>query len=69
MSDESNAYWQANLRLILWSLVVWAVVSFGFGIILRPLLKGISVGGTDFPSSKDVYCPMCAWDFCKNIIK
>ena len=47
MSDESNAYWQANLRLILWSLVVWAVVSFGFGIILRPLLKGISVGGTD----------------------
>ncbi len=47
MSDDNNAYWQANIRLIQWSLVIWAVVSFGFGILLRPLLKGISVGGTD----------------------
>jgi putative solute:sodium symporter small subunit len=28
-------------------LVIWFVVSFGFGIILRPLLSGISIGGTD----------------------
>ncbi len=28
-------------------LVIWAVVSFGFGILLRPLLSGIDVGGTD----------------------
>ena len=28
-------------------LVIWAVVSFGFGILLRPLLSGIAVGGTD----------------------
>ena len=50
MSQEDhpkNAYWQANLRLILISLVIWALVSFGCGIILRPLLSGISVGGTD----------------------
>lgn len=48
MSDKSNnAYWGANLRLIQISLVIWALVSFGFGIILRPLLGGISVGGTD----------------------
>ncbi len=46
-SDENNAYWDANVRLILISLVVWAVVSFGFGIILRPMLSGIPVGGTD----------------------
>ncbi|MCQ4346434.1 DUF4212 domain-containing protein [Pseudomonas stutzeri] len=47
--DKSNsaAYWRANVRLITWSLVVWAVVSFGFGIILRPMLMGISVGGAD----------------------
>ncbi|MAC79372.1 MAG: hypothetical protein CML66_15080 [Rhodobacteraceae bacterium] len=45
--SETNAYWQANLRLILISLVIWAIVPFGFGIILRPLLKGISVGGSD----------------------
>ena len=45
--DENNAYWSANVRLILISLGIWALVSFGFGIILRPLLSGISVGGTD----------------------
>ncbi|KAJ01941.1 DUF4212 domain-containing protein [Sulfitobacter mediterraneus] len=46
--DESNnAYWSANVRLILISLAVWALVSFGFGIILRPALSGIAVGGTD----------------------
>lgn len=42
-----NAYWQANLRLIKISLFIWALVSFGFGIVLRPLLSGIPVGGTD----------------------
>lgn len=49
MSDGSsnNSYWAANLRLIKVSLVIWALVSFGFGILLRPVLSGISVGGTD----------------------
>ncbi|GGE60551.1 DUF4212 domain-containing protein [Actibacterium pelagium] len=49
MADNSsnNEYWSANVRLIKISLVIWALVSFGFGILLRPLLKGISVGGTD----------------------
>ena len=49
MSENSsrNAYWSANMRLIVVSLIVWALVSFGFGILLRPLLSGISVGGTD----------------------
>lgn len=45
--QNNNAYWQANVRLILISLAIWAIVSFGFGILLRPLLAGISVGGTD----------------------
>jgi putative solute:sodium symporter small subunit len=40
-------YWQANLRLIIGSLIIWALVSYGFGILLRPLLSGISIGGTD----------------------
>ena len=49
MSDNTtnNAYWSANLRLIVWSLIIWALVSFGFGILLRPMLSGIAVGGTD----------------------
>jgi putative solute:sodium symporter small subunit len=47
--DKSNsaAYWKANVRLITWSLVVWALVSYGIGILLRPVLMGISVGGAD----------------------
>ena len=49
MSDKSSssAYWQANLKIIRISLIIWAIVSFGFGIVLRPLLSGIPVGGTD----------------------
>ena len=49
MSDKtsSNAYWAANIRLIKISLVIWFIASFGFGILLRPLLSGIAVGGTD----------------------
>lgn len=47
--DKANAaaYWKANVSLITWSLVVWALVSYGFGIILRPMLMNISVGGAD----------------------
>lgn len=48
MSDKSaSAYWSANVRLITICFVVWALVSFGFGIIFRPMLSGIAIGGTD----------------------
>ena len=49
MSDNqsNNAYWSANIRLIAVCLVIWALVSFGFGILLRPMLSGIAVGGSD----------------------
>jgi len=49
MADKtsSNAYWAANVRLITINLIIWFVVSFGFGILLRPILSGIGVGGTD----------------------
>jgi putative solute:sodium symporter small subunit len=48
MSDKSaGAYWAANIRIITICMVIWALVSFGFAIILRPLLAGIPVGGTD----------------------
>ncbi|CUI60340.1 DUF4212 domain-containing protein [Cognatishimia activa] len=46
-SEDNNAYWSANMRLIKISLIIWALVSFGFGIVLRPMLSGISVGGSD----------------------
>ena len=44
---SSNAYWAANIRIILISLVIWFVCSFGLGILLRPALSGISIGGAD----------------------
>ncbi|MCC5974881.1 MAG: DUF4212 domain-containing protein [Rubellimicrobium sp.] len=45
--SSSNEYWRANIRIILISLAVWFFCSFGMGIILRPALMGISVGGAD----------------------
>lgn len=49
MADKSaaNAYWAANVRIILISLAIWFICSFGLGILLRPALKGIMVGGAD----------------------
>ena len=49
MSEKKSTddYWKANLRIITICMVIWALVSFGFGIVFRPLLAGIPVGGTD----------------------
>lgn len=49
MADDKSAkaYWAANVRIIMISMAVWFVCSFVLGIILRPALKGISVGGMD----------------------
>lgn len=46
-NSDNNAYWSANIRLVTICLIIWAVVSFGFGILLRPALSGIAVGGSD----------------------
>lgn len=45
--SSSNAYWRANLTVIGISLAIWFITSFLFGIILRPALSGIRVGGAD----------------------
>lgn len=47
VAEDAGGYWAANVRIIIVSLVIWALVSFGFGILLRPMLSGIAVGGTD----------------------
>ncbi|HEX5513767.1 MAG TPA: DUF4212 domain-containing protein [Gammaproteobacteria bacterium] len=46
-TERDEAYWKANLRLILICLSIWATVSYGFGILLRPFLMGIRIGGAD----------------------
>jgi putative solute:sodium symporter small subunit len=49
MADKSsaNAYWAANIRIIAISLAIWFACSYGLGILLRPALKGIMIGGAD----------------------
>jgi len=46
MSDKSRAeYWRRNLKLVIGCLIVWFVVSFGFGILLVHPLNAIKIGG------------------------
>jgi putative solute:sodium symporter small subunit len=44
-SEKMEAYWRANVKLLVQCLVVWFVVSFGFGILLVDVLNNISLGG------------------------
>ncbi|MDJ0608091.1 MAG: DUF4212 domain-containing protein [Kiloniellales bacterium] len=45
-ADKSGQeYWKANVRLVAICLVIWALVSYGFGIVLRPMLDVVDVGG------------------------
>ena len=46
LSDEqAQAYWKRNLSLMIRLLVIWFVVSFGFGIILVDVLNQVQIGG------------------------
>ena len=48
MSDKSaSAYWAANVRIITICMAIWAFVSFGLGIVFRPLISWVPIGGTD----------------------
>ena len=40
-----NTYWKENIYLIIKCLVIWFVVSYGFGIILVDSLNTIRMGG------------------------
>lgn len=44
-SETAKAYWRANLKLMGVLLCVWALASFGFGIVLRDWLDGFSLAG------------------------
>jgi putative solute:sodium symporter small subunit len=45
MQHDSIGYWKATLGLIRNVLIVWALVSYGFGILLAPALNNIHLGG------------------------
>lgn len=42
--DQSD-YWKANLKLVGLCLVIWFVVSYGFGILLVDALNAFKLGG------------------------
>ncbi|RLA21171.1 MAG: DUF4212 domain-containing protein [Gammaproteobacteria bacterium] len=45
MTTEKLTYWQRNLRLIAKCLIIWFVVSYGFGLLLVEPLNTIRLGG------------------------
>ena len=44
-ADHRRSYWKRNVRLMTVLLSIWALVSFGFGIILAEPLNRIVIGG------------------------
>ena len=48
MENQGKAYWYATLKLIAGILAVWAVVSYGFGIIFASAFNSIQLGGYPF---------------------
>ena len=43
---DPQGYWKANLKILSGCLIVWFVVSYGFGIIIAEQLNAmISIGG------------------------
>jgi len=43
--ENRTAYWKANLRLVTTLLIIWFVVSYGFGILFSGPLNAFSLGG------------------------
>lgn len=47
LDKSPQEYWRRNLRVMVVLMSIWALVSYGFGILLRPMLAGIPIGGVD----------------------
>jgi len=47
MTDKNKAiaYWKENLKYLTILLIIWFVVSYGFGILFRDALNTIKLGG------------------------
>ncbi len=44
-TGNMQLYWRSNVRYVLVLLTIWALVSFGFGILLADRLDHIRLGG------------------------
>ena len=45
MKSNKDSYWKENLRILLFLLLIWFLVSFGFGILLSDWLDQFQLGG------------------------
>ena len=45
MHRKNTTYWKSNLTIVISVLIVWFLVSFGFGIIWSEALDNIQIGG------------------------
>ena len=45
MKKDLKMYWRKNLTLMVVLLSIWAIVSYGFGIIFVEQLNAIKIGG------------------------
>lgn len=58
--ENKTTYWSENLRLIAICLVIWFIVSFGFGLLLVEPLNEFRLGGYKlgfwFAQQGSIYC-------------
>ena len=45
MDKKNKEYWNSNLKIVSVLLVIWFLVSFGFGILFSDFLDQIRIGG------------------------
>ncbi len=45
MDKKNKEYWNTNLKIVSVLLVIWFLVSFGFGILFSDFLDQIRIGG------------------------
>ena len=48
LPPRAAEYWRRNLRYLVVLLAIWALVSFGFGIVWADALNAIRIPGTGF---------------------
>lgn len=43
--ENGEAYWRANIKIVLQLLLIWFIVGFGCSILFVDLLNNIQIGG------------------------
>ncbi len=45
LPEKAEAYWKANISLVIKLMAVWFAVSYGAGILFVDALNAVSIGG------------------------